>query len=527
MFLPESCANSMTSFGRSDFSIGHRGACMMFPEHTVESYKAAAMQGAGIIECDVTFTKDLELVCRHSQCDLHTTTDVVTRPELNAKCTTPWDTGVSPKCCTSDFTLEEIKSMCGKMDSSNDVNGTTPEEYAYGGTVDWRTDLYSSILSCPEIPTHMESIELLKSYDAKYTPELKGPAVEMPFLGGNFTQEAYAQKMIDEYIAAGVPPSHVWPQSFNDEDVIYWVENTDFGDQAVALDGEYSLVPEEFMAWHQRLQDHGVKIVAPPMWMLVNTTENVDTEVSALSEGLGIAPSEYTQSAKAHGLDIITWTLERTDPGLQGWYWQSLATKYLTDGDKFALLQVLAEDVGVLGVFSDWPATTTFFANCMDFGMRDDDGEGEENDEDVSECASIDDLCEDDEFSLFCGLTDEFGIKDMLSSGTWTVFVPTDEAIGRVTDVLSTLDEDSVREILEFHLFEGDASAQMECKETIEMFSGKDSRTVCTKDGSVYQKGGTNRVIGMEPKFLSEAEEFCSGKYYIMSEVMLPTNILP
>ena len=24
--------------------------------------------GAGILECDVTFTKDLELVCRHAQC---------------------------------------------------------------------------------------------------------------------------------------------------------------------------------------------------------------------------------------------------------------------------------------------------------------------------------------------------------------------------------------------------------------------------------------------------------------------------
>ena len=28
------------------------------------------------------------------------------------------------------------------------------------------------------------------------------------------------------------------------------------------------------------------------------------------------------------------------------------------------LLDVLAKDVGVIGVFSDWPATTTFYANC-------------------------------------------------------------------------------------------------------------------------------------------------------------------
>jgi glycerophosphoryl diester phosphodiesterase len=41
--------------------------------------------GAGILECDVTFTKDKELVCRHSQCDLHTTTNILATP-LAAKC---------------------------------------------------------------------------------------------------------------------------------------------------------------------------------------------------------------------------------------------------------------------------------------------------------------------------------------------------------------------------------------------------------------------------------------------------------
>ncbi len=49
-------------FFKTDFSIGHRGAAMQFPEHTKESYVAAAKMGAGIIECDVTFTQDRELV---------------------------------------------------------------------------------------------------------------------------------------------------------------------------------------------------------------------------------------------------------------------------------------------------------------------------------------------------------------------------------------------------------------------------------------------------------------------------------
>ena len=34
---------------RTDFSIGHRGAAMQFPEHTKESYEAAARMGAGTV----------------------------------------------------------------------------------------------------------------------------------------------------------------------------------------------------------------------------------------------------------------------------------------------------------------------------------------------------------------------------------------------------------------------------------------------------------------------------------------------
>ncbi len=110
-------------FSRTDFSIAHRGAALQFPEHTKESYDAGARMGAGIVECDVTFTRDGELVCRHSECDLHTTTNIVATA-LNAKCSVPWSgPNSNPKCCTSDLTLAEFKSLKGKMDAS--VPGAT------------------------------------------------------------------------------------------------------------------------------------------------------------------------------------------------------------------------------------------------------------------------------------------------------------------------------------------------------------------------------------------------------------------
>src|ERR1700686_5446518 len=77
-------------FRKIDFSIGHRGAALQFPEHSKESYQAAARMGAGVIECDVTFTRDRQLVCRHSQCDLHTTTNSLSVPALAAKCSQPF-----------------------------------------------------------------------------------------------------------------------------------------------------------------------------------------------------------------------------------------------------------------------------------------------------------------------------------------------------------------------------------------------------------------------------------------------------
>ena len=123
----QSCSEG--PFKKSDFSIGHRGAALQFPEHTKESYEAGARMGAGILECDVTFTRDQELVCRHSQCDLHTTTNILATP-LAAKCSIPFtpaqfDAGgnliqpASATCCTSDLTLAEFKSLRGKMDASN------------------------------------------------------------------------------------------------------------------------------------------------------------------------------------------------------------------------------------------------------------------------------------------------------------------------------------------------------------------------------------------------------------------------
>jgi len=136
------------SFKQTTFSIGHRGGgTLQFPEHTKESHEAGARMGAGVLECDVTFTRDGQLVCRHDQCDLHTTTNILVTG-LAQKCSVPFSPAVfdaatgaltkaaSALCCTSDLTLAEFKSLKGKMDAFNPA-ATTGADFQ-GGTPNYR-----------------------------------------------------------------------------------------------------------------------------------------------------------------------------------------------------------------------------------------------------------------------------------------------------------------------------------------------------------------------------------------------------
>jgi len=321
----------------------------------------------------VTFTKDRELVCRHDQCDLHTTTNILVTP-LADRCTQPFSPAqfdasgkliqaATALCCTSDLTVDEFRSLKGKMDASN-PNATTPQEFQ-GGTPNWRTDLYST---GGTLLSHEESIQLIKSLGSKFTPELKGPnrSAKLQVEDVFGSQENYAQAMIDAYKEAHIPPKDVFAQSFNIDDILYWVNHEPaFGKQAVFLDD--ANVPRDLptLAELQSYYAQGIRIVAPPMWALLTVN------------GSGqIAPSQYARNAKAAHLDIITWTLERSGRIVEevlptkgtpspSFYYQTTLDALHNDGDILVTLDVLAKQVGILGIFTDWASTVTFYANCM------------------------------------------------------------------------------------------------------------------------------------------------------------------
>ena len=106
---------------------------------------------------------------------------------------------------------------------------------------------------------------------------------------------------------------------------------------------------------NQRSQ--GLRWVGAPIFSLIQIS------------GDDFAPSEYAKELISNGFGIIAWTLERSgtlseqDKG--GWYYQTVQSKITGPGDTYVVLDLLAQKVGVSGVFSDWPATTTYYANCL------------------------------------------------------------------------------------------------------------------------------------------------------------------
>jgi glycerophosphoryl diester phosphodiesterase len=291
--------------------------------------------------------------CRHAECDLHTTTNIVATP-LNAKCSVPWaGPGSSPKCCTSDLSLAEFKTLQGKMDAANPA-ATTAEGFL-GGTPSWRTDLYTGRGT---LFTFKESIRLNESNGVQHTPELKEAMRRVSTRSS--AARPHAQKMTDEFKLAGINPKHVGAVVQKKRRSVL-DQMPRFGKQAVYLDSIDPTVtpPTSADAGPAEATEEG-EDHRTLMFALLGL--NADDE---------IVPSQYSVDIKGLGFDIITWTFERSDlrhgavPA--GFYYlfdpEGRAVK--KDSDMYKALDALARQVGILGIFSDWAATVTYYANCM------------------------------------------------------------------------------------------------------------------------------------------------------------------
>lgn len=358
----EHCARTIKTFKTSDFVLGHRGAALEFPEHSDRGHNAASRLGAGIVECDINLTKDRKLICRHERCDLHLTTDVLLTP-LAGRCSRPFEPATatrkaSARCCTTDFTLDEIQTqLCSRMSSSN-RRARTPQQYV-SHNPSYRTDLYAH--DCPHIQSHKDFMSVVDTNGGSFVPEFK--MLEGTFFTRDYTRRNFLDQVLADYNATD--PGRVYPQSFDWEDLYYVAEQTDYGVNTFALDKNWlmSLTASDasLREYFQPLLTHGVTAIAPALFMLLEVGENET-----------IVPSSYARVARDMGLDIVPWTLERSDALAKGggWYFSKLSRVLREDADILKVLDVLYEDVGIKAIWTDWPSIATFYANCKGIDLR-------------------------------------------------------------------------------------------------------------------------------------------------------------
>jgi glycerophosphoryl diester phosphodiesterase len=100
-----------TLSGNQPLVIGHRGACGVLPEHTIESYTRAIEDGADFIEPDLVLTKDSVLIARHEPM-LSGTTNIKDIASFASRKSKKMVDGVETEdWFASDFTLAEIKTL--------------------------------------------------------------------------------------------------------------------------------------------------------------------------------------------------------------------------------------------------------------------------------------------------------------------------------------------------------------------------------------------------------------------------------
>lgn len=184
----------------------------------------------------------------------------------------------------------------------------------------------------------------------------------MPFNG--YTQERYARDMINTFISRNISSDRVWAQSFNPPDIFQWIaEFPAFGRQAVFLDedGDNAANFSADVARLPALKAMGVNIISPPFDYLLEVSANNKT----------VVPSSYAIAAKAAGLDMMPWSFERSGPlatveAREEYYYGRIYDYAHEDGQMYEILDVLAHQVGIKAMFTDWASTVTYFASCYD-----------------------------------------------------------------------------------------------------------------------------------------------------------------
>ncbi|PIQ26105.1 glycerophosphodiester phosphodiesterase [bacterium (Candidatus Blackallbacteria) CG17_big_fil_post_rev_8_21_14_2_50_48_46] len=301
--------------------IAHRGACGLFPEHTLAAYREAIQEGADFIEPDVVSTKDGVLVVRHEN-NLVDTTDVAVKfpkrkrtKTIDGQAVTGW--------FSEDFTLKELKTLWAKQ------------------RFDFRPQQENGKY---EIPTLEEVLQLLKNHQLKtgmrigVYPETKHPSY-FKKLGLPLEDRLLGLLKRYGYETASDP---VFIQSFEVENLQQLNQKTSIRlIQLVESEGQ----PADFglrkdkRTYSDLLSPEGLRFVSsyanglgPPKQILVKP------------QGDRLVSTGLLELAHRHGLAVHPWTFRNESQFLAPQFKQDPAAEY-----------AFYYQLGVDGVFSEFP----------------------------------------------------------------------------------------------------------------------------------------------------------------------------
>ena len=286
--------------------------------------------GAGTLECDVTFTKDLELVCRHAQNDLATTTDILLTP-LASTCIEPF----TPARLDANGAVRRAgprRMPHERADARRVQDAARQDRRVRSGGANRRGS--SSRRAAPRVPisasgvergtllTHAESIALFKRLGVRMTPELKE------------RQRRAAVQRRHARAARATAHRRVSRRRRSAERRVPAIVRSA---RRRVLDRARARVRQASAVARQRCCSRRARGVCAATRRPASTSGR--RRCSALldldAEGR-IVPSRAARAARAAGLDIITWTLERSGnlaaPN-NGFYYRTIDAAITREGD--------------------------------------------------------------------------------------------------------------------------------------------------------------------------------------------------
>ena len=297
--------------------VAHGGASGMLPENTLPAFKLAVEQGADILECDVSLTRDLHLVCLDEPW-LTDVTDVTRKFPAERKNTQyiPDIRKTFTDYFSMDFTLEELKTL--KVKQRHD-------------TRDYNHNNMYEIASLDEVLSLMKNSKRpLGVYVETKHPEWVNT------LMADRNQSSLEQLLVDKLKSYGCS-SKTDPcliQSFSLESLERLKGLTSLP-LVVLLDG-MEVSDEELDEWSQFCY-----AIAPWKGLIVETMG--DRQIDRVTE--------LVQKAHKHGLKVHPFTF-KNDGNMPWDYGQDPYQEY-----KHFL------SLGVDGFFTDYPLTLSHFLN--------------------------------------------------------------------------------------------------------------------------------------------------------------------